>query len=92
MRKKIETLARDHKLFITLEENTVMGGAGAAVNEFLSAAEIGTPTINLGLPDKHIPHGDHSSMLAECGLDAEGIIAAVRKSSYASLARLADTA
>jgi 1-deoxy-D-xylulose-5-phosphate synthase len=87
----ISSLSTSHELFITLEENTVMGGAGSGVNEFLSAMEISTPTINLGLPDRHIPHGNQAKMLADCGLDAEGIVSAVQKSSHASLARLADT-
>jgi 1-deoxy-D-xylulose-5-phosphate synthase len=82
--KTIEDLSATHKLFVTIEENAVMGGAGAAVNEFLVAAELKTPVINLGLPDRHIPQGIQSQMRADCGLDAEGIIRAVRNSSHAT--------
>ncbi len=31
----------------------------------------------LGLPDKFIEHGVHETMLAECGLNGEGIVAAI---------------
>jgi 1-deoxy-D-xylulose-5-phosphate synthase len=69
----ISDLARDHNLLVTLEENVVAGGAGSAVNEYLSAAGIATPTLNLGLPDRYIDHGSQTALLAECGLDAAGI-------------------
>ncbi|UCH53534.1 MAG: 1-deoxy-D-xylulose-5-phosphate synthase [Pseudomonadota bacterium] len=66
-------LARTHGLLVTIEENTVAGGAGAAVNECLAAAGMTTPVVNLGLPDEFPEHGDSRQILAEYGLDAAGI-------------------
>ena len=66
-------LARTHELLVTVEENVVMGGAGSAVNELLHRAHCSIRVINLGLPDRHIEHGSPAEMLADCGLDANGI-------------------
>lgn len=73
----IKELAAEHELLVTVEENTLLGGAGAAVVETLHQHNLPAPTLCLGLPDKFIEHGIHETMLAECGLNAEGIIAAV---------------
>jgi len=69
----LRELARTHDLLVTVEENTVSGGAGSGVNEFLSSAGITTTVLNLGLPDTFIEHGNTGELLRECGLDAEGI-------------------
>ena len=71
-------MAREHELIVTVEENAVMGGAGSAVAEALSAAAIATPVLRLGLPDRFVDHGDQGQLLATVGLDAGGIAAAVR--------------
>ncbi len=71
-------LAENHNLLITLEENTINGGAGSGVNELLANRNITTPIINLGLPDTHIEHGIQSDMLAACGLDGLGIVKSAR--------------
>jgi 1-deoxy-D-xylulose-5-phosphate synthase len=78
----ISDLARDHNLLVTLEENVVAGGAGSGVNEYLSAAGIATPTLNLGLPDRYIDHGSQTALLAECGLDAAGIMESIIASPF----------
>ena len=75
----IAELAKNHDLIVTIEENAVMGGAGAAVMEALQVMHIVTPILCLGLPDSFIEHGDHATMLAECGLDASGIISAIEQ-------------
>ncbi|MFZ5697614.1 MAG: 1-deoxy-D-xylulose-5-phosphate synthase [Pseudomonadota bacterium] len=74
----IRALAQSHVLLVTLEDHAVMGGAGSAVNEFLHAAAIATPVLNLGIPDRFIDHATRAEMLAECGLDAAGISNAIR--------------
>jgi 1-deoxy-D-xylulose-5-phosphate synthase len=72
-------LAATHDLLVTVEENAVMGGAGAAVMEALQSENVTIPTLVLGLPDTFIEHGAPEKMLAECGLDANGIAAAIEK-------------
>ena len=75
----VRELAASHELLVTLEENAIMGGAGAAVGEFLAAEAVVKPLLHLGLPDVYVEHAKPAQMLAECGLDAAGIEASVRK-------------
>ena len=67
-----------HEWLVTLEENTVAGGAGSAVNEYLASQGMTVNTLNLGLPDRFVEHGSREQLLAECGLDAAGIEASIR--------------
>ncbi|MDX1755780.1 MAG: 1-deoxy-D-xylulose-5-phosphate synthase [Marinobacter sp.] len=66
-------LAEQHELLVTLEENVVAGGAGSAVSEFLNRQGIAQPMLQLGLPDAFVEHGKHGDLLADCGLDTDGI-------------------
>ena len=66
-------LAMNHDLLVSVEENVIAGGAGAACAEALSAAGISVPLLMLGLPDRFIDHGDPARLLALQGLDAAGI-------------------
>jgi 1-deoxy-D-xylulose-5-phosphate synthase len=75
----IRHLAATHELLVTVEENAIQGGAGAAVMEALQGLSADVETLCLGLPDVFIEHGVHETMLAECGLNADGIVAAIEK-------------
>jgi len=72
-------MAKQHELLVTIEENVIIGGAGSAINECLQAHADSTRVLNLGLPDRFIAHGDTATLLAQCSLDAEGIVQAVTK-------------
>jgi len=74
----IGEMATRHQLIVTLEENTVMGGAGSAVNEFLLRQDYRIPVLNLGLPDEFLQHGKVPDMLASVGLDKDSIITSIR--------------
>jgi 1-deoxy-D-xylulose-5-phosphate synthase len=75
----VTQLAAEHDLIVTIEENAVMGGAGAAVMEALQGIGAYISVLCLGLPDEFIEHGVHETMLADCGLNPDGIIAAIEK-------------
>ena len=70
-------LAKTHEGFVTLEDNVVAGGAGSGVAELLAAEGISLPVLHLGLPDAFQHHASREQLLAEAGLDADGIRAAV---------------
>jgi 1-deoxy-D-xylulose-5-phosphate synthase len=72
-------MAASHELLVTVEENVVAGGAGSAVVEALAEDGMPVPVLTLGLPDHFVEHGDHALLLADCGLDAPGILRAVRE-------------
>lgn len=75
----LKQLAASHDAIVTVEEGAIMGGAGAAVAEALAAEGIVKPLLILGLPDQFVDHGDVAQLLASCGLDADGIAAAIRQ-------------
>jgi 1-deoxy-D-xylulose-5-phosphate synthase len=70
-------LAKSHEGFVTIEDNVVAGGAGSGVAELLAAENITLPLLQLGLPDAFQHHASREQLLAEAGIDAAGIRAAV---------------
>jgi len=73
----VREMAASHDLLVTIEENAIMGGAGAAVSEYLARENILKSVLHLGLPDSYVEHAKPAQMLAECGLDADGIEASI---------------
>ncbi|MGV8921832.1 MAG: 1-deoxy-D-xylulose-5-phosphate synthase [Thermomonas sp.] len=70
-------LASSHEGFVTLEDNVIAGGAGSGIAELLSDAGVTLPILHLGLPDAFQHHASREDLLAEAGLDVDGIRAAV---------------
>jgi 1-deoxy-D-xylulose-5-phosphate synthase len=64
---------------ITVEEATLCGGFGSAVLEAANDAALRTDHIRrLGLPDRFIEHGERGELLADLGLDVDGLVAAAQ--------------
>ncbi|KRG78884.1 1-deoxy-D-xylulose-5-phosphate synthase [Stenotrophomonas ginsengisoli] len=78
-RQMLLELASSHEGFITVEDNVVAGGAGSAVAELLNAEGVLRPILQLGLPDAYQHHASREDLLAEAGIDAAGIRAAILK-------------
>jgi len=77
-RELILALAAEHSLLVSVEENAVIGGAGSEVERVLEELASPPRLLRLGIPDHFIEHGDQARLLAEVGLDRDGIVAAVR--------------
>jgi 1-deoxy-D-xylulose-5-phosphate synthase len=75
----IVELAGNHSLLVSIEENAVIGGAGSEIERILAERGICVPVLRLGLPDRFIDHGEQGQLLAELGLDKDGIVHAVRQ-------------
>ena len=75
----VAELARTHDAFVSVEDGCVMGGAGSALLEYLQAAGLNLPVLQLGLPDEFVEHGDPVKLMSLCGLDAQGIEQAILK-------------
>jgi 1-deoxy-D-xylulose-5-phosphate synthase len=75
----ISEAARDHDLLVTIEENAIAGGAGSAVNEWLATSHKPVNILNLGFPDTYVGQGTQAEMLAEWGLDANGILQCINQ-------------
>jgi 1-deoxy-D-xylulose-5-phosphate synthase len=69
----VVSIAERHRAIITIEENAIMGGAGAGVGELLAAAGIQLPLLHIGIPDHFIEHGTRDTCLAKAGLDLAGL-------------------
>ena len=74
----IAELAGNHSLLVSIEENAVIGGAGSEIERVLAERGLQVPVLRLGLPYRFIDHGEQSQLLAELGLDKDGIVGAVR--------------
>ena len=66
-------VARRCPIAVTIEEGCLAGGFGSAVLEFYAAQSTAPRVARVGIPDYFVEHGGRSELLAELGLDAEGI-------------------
>ncbi|WP_164085961.1 1-deoxy-D-xylulose-5-phosphate synthase [Stenotrophomonas maltophilia] len=78
-RELVLAMAAGHEGLVTIEDNVVAGGAGSGVGELLNAEGVLRPILHLGLPDSYQHHASREDLLAEAGIDAAGIRAAVLK-------------
>jgi 1-deoxy-D-xylulose-5-phosphate synthase len=72
-------VAATHRAIVTLEENTVEGGAGSAVLECLQRIGSTLPVLQVGVPDGFVEHGSREDNLATAGLDVAGVRTAVER-------------
>ncbi|MDQ1750112.1 MAG: 1-deoxy-D-xylulose-5-phosphate synthase [Pseudonocardiales bacterium] len=80
--ESLVAFAGRQRLVVTLEDNGVAGGFGDTFCRALRTAGVAVDVQTLGLPQRFLPHGERSSILAEHGLEASTVVASV-------LARLA---
>ncbi len=76
-RELLAELAGNHSLLVSIEENSVIGGAGSEIERALAEMGLDVPLLRLGLPDRFIDHGEQGQLLSELGLDKDGIVRAV---------------
>jgi 1-deoxy-D-xylulose-5-phosphate synthase len=74
----IEKMAASHDLLVTLEENTIAGGAGSAVTEYLQSIGLTVPVLQLGFADEFVDHDSQKQQLSTQGLDPVSIEASIR--------------
>ena len=70
-------LAARTKLIVTLEDGILSGGAGEGVLGTLSKLGLSADVLTLGIDNRFVPHGKQALLLADLGLDANGVAAAV---------------
>ena len=69
----LKRLLKKSKVFISIEDGSIMGGAGSAVQEFASNENLNIKSILFGIPDKFIEHASRDEMLVDAGLDIKSI-------------------
>jgi 1-deoxy-D-xylulose-5-phosphate synthase len=70
-RDLILSLAKNSKNFVTVEENSIVGGLGSTINSLLSSK--GCEILNIGLPDQFIEHGNPKVLRSIYNLTEEKI-------------------
>lgn len=68
-----------YKKIITVEDGCLEGGMGSAILEFMADNNYSAQVIRLGIPDQIIEHGEQPELWADCGYDANGIAAQVKR-------------
>lgn len=69
----LDSLAEDHGMFVTIEENVLSGGFGQQVLEYVSKSRLRTRVLDIGLPDNYVEHGNVDVLRAEVGLEKNRI-------------------
>jgi len=82
----IQDLANDHDYLVTIEDGAIQGGAGSACLEALSSLGLSKPLLQLGIPDEFVEHGDYKLLMANCGLDVDGISKSINERFPTALA------
>ena len=77
--KMIKNCAKNHDLIVTIEDNSVLGGAGSAVLEIISKNDLQCKTLCLGIPDNFVEHGTQEEIYKLCGLDKNSIVKKIVK-------------
>ena len=66
-------IARTHDVLVFVEDSAVKGGAGSACLELLTEQNIQVQSIQIGLPDEYVEHGEVNFLLDLYGLSSEKI-------------------
>lgn len=78
--KLLDELAKDHKLFVTVEENVKSGGYGEHVSAYMEACHPQTGVLCTSVWDQFVPQGNVDSLRAKIGLGVADIRQAIEDS------------
>ena len=67
------SVAKNHRLVVTMEENVISGGFGSYVTEFYNECEIDIAVLNIAISDDYVEHGNVEILRKEVGIDADTI-------------------
>jgi 1-deoxy-D-xylulose-5-phosphate synthase len=71
------TLAREHRLVVSVEDNGIVGGCGSVLLQTLNEARVATPVRLHGIPQRFLDHAKRAAILERCGLTAQSIARSV---------------
>ena len=75
----LDSLAGNHSLVVTVEENVKSGGYGEHVSSYMEACHPQVQVINLAVGDQFVEQGSIKSLRAKAGLDPDSIVQAVEE-------------
>ena len=70
----LEMLARNHSLFVTIEENVLTGGYGEQVLDYVTRARLDVRVRCIGISDDYVEHGSVEVLRHEVGLDRDAVV------------------
>ncbi len=71
--ESIVEMSRDHRIVVSIEDGTRVGGVGTRIRQELRRAGVDTAVDEIGLPDQFLDHGSRGEILAQAGLTAQDI-------------------
>ena len=72
--KQLQELAKEHTLFVTIEENVAVGGYGDRVKDFVMRQNLNVKVLNIALPDEYVEHGNIETLRAEVLIDVDSVV------------------
>ena len=75
----LKELSKTHKLFVTVEENVIAGGAGSSVNEFVNANYLNVSVLNFGISDEFPVVGSPDDQKEASKLTKKELLAKINK-------------
>lgn len=66
-------LAAKHRVVVTVEDNSRVGGVGSAIAQALRDADVDVPLRDFGIPPRFLDHASRAEVLAEIGLTVPDI-------------------
>ena len=69
----LHEIGKRYSLIYTIEDGTIIGGVGSAVEEWMMDNGYQPKIVRLGLPDEFVEHGSQAELFGMLGLDVEGI-------------------
>ena len=73
-RELIASLAENHKLLVTMEENVTTGGFGERVVDYVESNDIDLRVLKIALPDMYVEHGNVNILYKDAGIDAQSVV------------------
>lgn len=74
----LRTIFKKHKFIITVENNSIVGGFGTAIMEFMMKNNFRNQITKLGIPDEFVEHGTQSELYEICKFDSKAIVETVK--------------
>jgi 1-deoxy-D-xylulose-5-phosphate synthase len=75
----VDSLAKNHWLIVTMEENVLQGGYGLNITHYIHEHHPHVKVINIALPDSYVEHGNVSLLRKGLGIDSDSIIWRMKK-------------
>lgn len=78
----VDSLARDHSLIVTMEENVLQGGYGLMITGYIHEHFPHVKVLNISLPDAYVEHGNVSLLRSGLGIDSDSIIQTMKAGGW----------